>query len=141
VVSATNSYGRLSRFSRPEPLLFHSSSSSVVELLIFLIQYILTVSNSYCRRLDGKMYYISFSILISSLCEEIGVRHFPLIRHITSQYLHHENRENTAAMFRCSQFRPVRLGLAQLRCRGCTDSGPFVFVPSRIIPSQRRLLL
>jgi hypothetical protein len=30
VVSSTNSHGRYSRFSRPEPLLFHSSSSSVI---------------------------------------------------------------------------------------------------------------
>jgi hypothetical protein len=30
VVSATGPHGRYSRFSRPEPLLFHSSSSSVV---------------------------------------------------------------------------------------------------------------
>jgi hypothetical protein len=30
VLSATDSHGRQSWFSRPEPLLFHSSSSSVI---------------------------------------------------------------------------------------------------------------
>jgi hypothetical protein len=102
-----------------------------VRLNIFPIYCKLTGSNSYfrnCRisckyQIGWKMCHIEFVVLISSLSEETGVRHFAFIRHVLSQYLQYENRKNTsvdtmtrenAVRFRCIQFRSVRLSSAQV---------------------------